>query len=87
MECGLAAQSGLGISVIQWAEIKAWQDATGQEGFWLAETVREMSICYVTEFHQSSDPARPAPVAAIMDDGEIRKAVSSQFKAFVRAKS
>lgn len=86
-QCGFAAVAGMGGMIpVPWSEIRAWQEATGQFGWWTAEVVREMSEAYVQEYHAASDPARPSPLSEIMDEDARRKVVSEQFKSFVRAR-
>jgi hypothetical protein len=86
-ECGLSSIAGMGgVVPVSWSEIRSWQDATGQQGWWLATTIRILSEQYVGEYHAATDPARMSPLQEQMDEQDKRVAVSQQFKAFVRAK-
>jgi hypothetical protein len=85
-ECGLSSASMGGVSAVTWSEIRAWQESTGDRGYWLAKAVRTLSLHFVDEYHAAKDPHRPAPAFADMEEDERRAAVVSQFKNFVRAK-
>ena len=86
IDCGLSANNGFGISPIPWSEVKSWQDATGNNGYWIAETVRRMSTEYVGEFFAAKHPGRQSPIDDAISIEIKRQSVSQQFKNFVRTK-
>lgn len=76
----------MGVSVITWTEIKAWQEATGNKGLWLASIVRILSRHYVNELILAKDDSRASPLQEHIDKNEQRATVRSQLKAIFGAK-
>lgn len=88
LDCGLCnyTSSG-GVIPTPWTEIRAWQEATGNEGWWLAQAVRRLSKDFVSEFYKARDPVSQPPIDE-MGEGSLRpNMVSQQFHAFLKAKS
>lgn len=82
-QCGLAVSSGFGAAAVSWQEVQAWATTTGQRGRWLCITVRDLSLAYVKEYREASDPARPSPLVEV-DLQEQRKTVMNQLQRFLR---
>lgn len=80
MECGLSTSTGFGAASIAWSEIVAWQTATGNDGLWIASTVKSLSVAYTNELTLAKDPTRASPLQEDVDKTEQRKAVSNQLK-------
>jgi hypothetical protein len=63
---------------LTFAELQAWQQSNSikLDGF-ESNTIRRLSVAYLSEYNAASDPARPAPYRRIID----RDAVDSGFRA------
>lgn len=86
MDCGIAEPRQHGPVVTPWSEIRAWQLATGNHGWWLASAVKALSSAYVDEFYAAKSPTRPNPLWKIKDDYDRDKEASRQFHQFIKAK-
>lgn len=84
MSCGLFQSNGTGIVQISWGEINSWMQATGQNGIWIAETIRAMSACYVNEYYAGREAGRPSPMDDEIAIEDKRAKVSAQFNNFLR---
>lgn len=61
-EFGPAMAGGMGAAPVTFAEMAAWQLATGVDlEPWEARLLRRLSSDYVAESHQASKPDRPPP--------------------------
>ena len=69
---------------ISWMELQAWQHVTHNYNIWIAQAVKELSVCYVSEYRVSVDPLRPSALQAYVDQVEQRKKVSRQMKQIFR---
>ena len=84
IECGQISQASMGITSLSWQELKAWQDVTCNYNIWTAQAIKELSLCYVSEYKASVDPTRPSALQAYVDQLEQRKRVSNQLKQMFR---
>lgn len=87
MQCGLYSVAGMGgVMPILWTDIWAWQQATGQPSYWLAEAVHKCSRQYVHHYHDGAKQGSVSPMQSHVDDTKRRLAVAEQFKAFAQSR-
>jgi len=61
-EVGEARLTGERIASLSWEELRAWMEATGADitpG--VAESLRYLSSCYVSQYYDSMEPGCPSP--------------------------
>jgi len=88
-EVGRVGYSGMGVTPLTWQEIDSWASTTSlQLPVWERLAIHEMSMAYVGEYNQASDPNREAPFSVaemrITDREKVAKDLKAAFSAFKR---
>lgn len=88
-ESGRASYTGMGITPLTWLEMASWASTTNLSlPTWEVLVIREMSLAYVAEYNQASDPLQPAPYkteeATISQREKVAKDLSAAFKLLKR---
>lgn len=87
MDAGPALHTGMGPVPLSWVEIESWQRGAGIALTpWEAQTMRRMSLAYVSEQHAAQETDAPPPYAAAPDVAR-RAAVSAGIAAIFGARS
>jgi hypothetical protein len=72
-EVGPTMAGSMGQSPLSHAEIRAWQDNTGERlTYWEARMLRNLSLAYMGESNAAEDQSCPAPWGDSMDAANIR---------------
>lgn len=80
----------MGLAVISYSELKAWQDCTGivlQP--WEGQILRRLSADYIAETRKAEKPDCPPPFGSPeleFDRDVVGKKIANALKAFARAK-
>jgi hypothetical protein len=88
-ESGRVSYTGMGITPLTWQEMASWASTTNLLlPTWEILVIREMSMAYVAEYNQASDPLREAPYrtegAVISQREKVAKDLSAAFKLLKR---
>jgi hypothetical protein len=69
---GQATQTGMGLTSLSWAEIKAWREENELDvTLFERDLLKKMSEAYCAEYVKASDPKRPAPYTPEIKEDEI----------------
>lgn len=90
LDVGPVGSTGMGLAVISYSELQAWQQCTGiAMQPWEVMLLRRLSADYMVESKRAEKPDCPPPFgspAMEFDRDVVSKKVSSAFKAFLQAK-
>jgi hypothetical protein len=88
-EVGRVGYSGMGITPVTWSEMASWMASLSFSlPNWEILAIREMSMAYVGEYNQASDPNREAPYniaeIQITNREKVAQDLKAAFNAFKR---
>lgn len=87
-EIGPLKNNGFGFSPLSYSDIKDWAIMTKTNiSSWESRMLVFMSLCYVAQYNNSSDPVCPPPYIEKKEiQNEIRANVDNKFKMLLRSR-